>query len=135
MRMRIWLKSSSFFRSFYCRSLLSFSCLLVICEGLGTVWCEDILEEIAANVRKSGDTFVPQASKQATLKVKKLSTSSVSGSSNAVTTYTGSSFRDFVFTRLCGNSSIKWPHHMVVPLLTTIRDLHPDEKELKMAVS
>jgi hypothetical protein len=75
-----------------------------------------------------------QASKEATLKVKKMSSSKVHGEGSVVTSFTGSSFRDFVFGRLCGNSSSKWPQSLVVPLLTTIRDLHPDDKELKMAV-
>jgi len=75
-----------------------------------------------------------QASKQSSLKVKKMSSSSVHGDANVVTTYTGISFRDYVLKRLCGNSSNKWPKSLIVPLLTTIRDLHPDDKELKLAV-
>lgn len=64
-----------------------------------------------------------------------MSSSSVHGEGSVVTSFTGSSFRDFVLGRLCGNSSSKWPKSLVVPLLTTIRDLHPDDKELKMVVS
>jgi hypothetical protein len=76
-----------------------------------------------------------QAAKETSLKVKKMNNSSVQGVTNVVTSFSGSSFRDYIFTRLCGNLSIKWPQFMVVPLITTIKDLHPDDKELKMTVS
>ena len=66
--------------------------------------------------------------------MRKMSTSSIFGDENTLIGFTSSSFRDHVFQRLCGNSSVKWPRCLVVPLLTTIRDLHPDEKELKMTV-
>ena len=76
-----------------------------------------------------------QAAKQTSLKVKKMNNSSVHGATNVVTSFSGTSFRDYIFTRLCGNLSIKWPRFMVIPLITAIKDLHPDDKELKMAVS
>lgn len=46
----------------------------------------------------------------------------------------GAAFRDHVFARLCGNTSIAWPQGLIVPLLGVIRDVHPDEKELRLAV-
>ena len=75
-----------------------------------------------------------QVSKEDCVKVKRSSASNVLGDDGPVTTFKGSGFRDFVFNRLCGNSGIKWPRCMVVPLLTTIRELHPDDKELKITL-
>jgi len=80
------------------------------------------------------DGYCAQASQGGSLKVSMPSSNKGGGSFTPVTTFTGAAFRDHVFGRLCGNTSIAWPRSMVVPLLGVIRDTHPNENEIRQAV-